>query len=120
MALAICRNFADQSGLSWAGALAMGAGEAVGQGQELTQPKRSGPPVKHVIKALDKASEALDKGISISTNIQRLISRPPIPFMNFGIWRWLFLKLFSRLSWKQQAQENGVNEEQMYAKVYGD
>lgn len=120
LALAICRNFADQCGISWVGSLAMGAGEAIGQGQELTQPKRSGPPVKHVIKALDKTGEALVKGIPIPSNIQNLISKPPIPLMTFGIWRWLFLNLFSRQSWKKKAVENGVSEEKMYAKPYAD
>lgn len=120
LALAICRNFADQCGISWAGALAMGAGEAIGQGQELTQPKRSGPPVKHVIKALDKTGEALVKGIPIPPNIQNLISKPPIPLMTFGIWRWLFLNLFSRQSWKKKAVENSISKEKMYAKPYAD
>ncbi|MCK4560789.1 MAG: hypothetical protein KAV45_13470, partial [Calditrichia bacterium] len=87
--------------------------------QELTQPKRSGPPVKHVIKALDKTGEALVKDIPIPSNIQNLISKPPIPLMTFGIWRWMFLKI-SRQSWKQQAVENGVSEEKMYAIPYGD
>ena len=120
LALAICRNFADQCGISWAGSLAMGAGEAIGQGQELTQPKRSGPPVKHVIKALDKTGEALVKGIPIPLNIQNLISKPPIPLMTFRIWRWLFLNVFSRQSWKKKAVENGVSEEKMHAKPYAD
>lgn len=120
LALAICRNFAELSGISWTGALAMGAGEAIGQGQELTQPKRSGPPVKHVIIALDKAGEALVKGIPIPSKIQKLISKPPIPLMTFGVWRWLFLNLFSSRSWEQKALENGVKKEELFAKPYAD
>jgi len=70
-----------------------------------------------VIKALDKAGEALAKESVIPLNTQNLISKPPIPLMPFGIWRWMFLKL-GRQSWKQQAVENGVSEEKMYAKPY--
>ncbi|MCK4663188.1 MAG: flavodoxin family protein [Bacteroidales bacterium] len=117
LALAICRNFADQCGIFWAGALAMGAGEVLGQGQELTLPKRSGPPVKHVIKALDKAGEALVKESAIPSNIQNLISKPPIPLISFRIWRWI---MFAGQSWKQQALKNGVSEEKIYAKPYAD
>ena len=62
LALAICRCFADRCGITWAGSLAMAAGEALGSEQDLTQVKRSGPPVKHVIQALDMAGEAFVKG----------------------------------------------------------
>ncbi|MGB5615248.1 MAG: hypothetical protein WBM78_00295, partial [Desulfobacterales bacterium] len=81
LALAICRCFADQCGYSWLGALALGAGEALGGGQELTQTKRSGPPVKHVIKALDKAGQELAEGNAIYSDTQSLISKSPIPIV---------------------------------------
>lgn len=119
LALAICRFFADQCGISWAGALAMGAGEAIGGEQELTKTKRSGPPVKHIIEALDKAGADLAKGSAVSLNVQSLISKTPIPIVPFGIWRWIFTKLGGQ-GWKQQAIENGVKKEEMYAKPYAD
>ena len=119
LALAICRIFADQCGISWAGALAMGAGEAIGGQQELTKTKRSGPPVKHVIEALDKAGADLAKGNAVSLNVQNLISKTPIPILSFGIWRWMFLKL-GQQRWKQQAIENGVKKEEMFTKPYAD
>ena len=119
LALAICRCFSDQCGISWAGSLSMGAGEALGGGQELTQPKRSGPPVKHVLKALDEAGEELSKGNVVSFNTQSLISKTPIPIVPFGMWRWIFTNL-GRQWWKQQAIENRVNKEEMYAKPYTD
>ncbi|MCK4406913.1 MAG: hypothetical protein KAV44_04505, partial [Bacteroidales bacterium] len=68
---------------------------------------------------LDKTGEALVKGIPIPSDIQKMISKPPIPLMTFGIWRWMFLKV-SRQSWKRQAIENGISEEKMYAKPYAD
>ena len=119
LALAICRFFADQCGISWAGALAMGAGEVIGGEQELTKTKRSGPPVKHVIEALDKAGADLAKGSAVSLNVQSLISKIPIPIVPFGIWRWMFTKL-GRQRWKQQALENGVRKVKMYTKPYAD
>ena len=119
LALAICRCFADQCGLSWSGALALGAGEALGGGQELTQKRRSGPPVTHVIKALDQAGQELAKGNTVYYDTQSLISKTPIPIIPFGMWNWIFTKLGGRW-WIQQAVENGVTKEEMFAKPYDD
>ena len=119
LALAICHCFAEQSGFSWAGSLAMGAGEALGGEQELTQSKRQGPPVKHVIKALDMAGTALAKGVTVPFETQRLISKSPIPLVSFGIWRWMFKK-FGKNFWIQKANEKGVSKDRLYAKPYED
>jgi len=119
LALAICRCFADQCSISWAGSLAMGAGEALGGGQDLAQAKRSGPPVKHVIQALDRAGAALVKGSAVPLDAQRLISKTPIPAVPFGIWRWMFTKLGEKW-WIQQAAENDVRKQNMYVKPYAD
>jgi len=119
LALAICRFFSDQTGISWAGALALGTGKAIGGEQELTKTKRSGPPVKHVIEALDKAGADLAKGRAVSLNVQSLISKTPIPVVPFGIWRWMFTKLGGQ-GWKRQAFENGIRKEEMYEKPYAD
>jgi len=119
LALAICRCFADQCGYSWLGALALGAGEALGGGQELTQTKRSGPPVKHVIKALDQAGQELAKGNAVYSDTQSLISKSPIPIVTFGMWSWMFTKLGGKW-WIQQAIDNGVTKEEMFAKPYDD
>ena len=61
VALAICREFAAQSGFAWAGGLAIGAGGMIG-GQPLTAAKRSGPPVQHVIAAVEMTVAALGGG----------------------------------------------------------
>ena len=119
LALAICRRFADRCGFNWAGALAMGAGEALCSGQELNDTKRTGPPVKHVSKALDIAGEQLSKGKAVGPSVQNLISESPIPMVPFGIWRWMFTNLGGRW-WKQQALENNVLKEELYAKPYAD
>jgi hypothetical protein len=59
LALAICRSFADQSGIIWAGGLAMGAGEALCGGQSLTAPAGFRPSVKHIVDALNRVGAAL-------------------------------------------------------------
>lgn len=117
LALAICRRFADQSGMSWAGLLAIGAGEALVGGQALTEPKRLGPPVKHVIEALDAAGADLAQGGAVSPDTQSLVSRVPIPMVSFGIWRWLFDRLAAR-QWMRHARKNGVSKEEMDLKPY--
>ena len=119
LALAICRSFSDQIGFYWAGALAMGAGEALCSGQSLDEKKRSGPPVKHVAKALDMASDKLSKGKTVGASIQTMISKSPIPIVPFGLWCWLFTKIGGNW-WKQQALEHKVKEEELYAKPYAD
>ena len=119
LALAICRFFAEQSKFFWSGALAMGAGEAIGGGKELTETKRSGPPVKHVIEALEKAGADLANGMNVSQQIQKIISKSPIPILPHSLWRWMFKKLGGQW-WKKQAIENEVKREEMYAKPYAD
>jgi len=117
LAVGICNSFAKQCEIPWVGSLAAGAGEALGAGQELTKPKRSGPPVHHVIKALDIAGNDLVKGSIVSMKAQDLISKVPIPILPFSIWRWLFPK-FGAQFWNQKALENNVRKEEMYAKPY--
>jgi hypothetical protein len=66
---------------------------------------------------LEKAGADLAKGSAVSSNTQGLISKVPIPVVSFEIWRWMFPKLGGR-HWRQQALENGVNKEELYAKPY--
>jgi hypothetical protein len=50
LALAICRQFARDTGMIWLGGLALGAGEALFAGLPMSGPQRAGrPPVQHVI-----------------------------------------------------------------------
>ncbi|MCD4743529.1 MAG: NAD(P)H-dependent oxidoreductase [Desulfobacteraceae bacterium] len=119
LALGICCCFAEQCNIAWAGYLAAGAGEGLGAGQELTQPKRFGPPVNHVIKALNIAGKDLANGTAVSINSQNFISKVPIPILPFSIWRWLFPK-FGAQFWKRKAIENNVRKEELYAKPYAD
>lgn len=114
LALAICRCFADQSGIAWAGGLAMGAGEALSSGQSLATPTRSGPPVGHVIDALDMAAAALVAGQSIPGEAARLIAKSPIPLLHPSVWRWLFVKMGNRY-WRTRAAGFGVSKKGLLA-----
>ncbi len=120
IALAICQRFAVDTGMIWAGGLAMGAGEALLSGLPLTGEQRGGrPPVRHVIQALDLASGALAEGKSVPFEANRLMSKTPIPFMPFSVWRWIFMKM-ARQNWDGQAATNQVSKEDVLTKPYAD
>ena len=117
-ALAICRNFALRSGITWAGGLAIGAGEALSSGAPLTGSGRSGrPPVNHVIKALTLTADALAKGLPVPNQAVALAARDPIPFIPNRLWRWIYVKGGTR-SWQKRAASNGVSIEAILAKPY--
>ncbi len=74
-ALDICRAFARQAGLAWAGGLGLGGGEAIG-GRPLEE---VGGMTRHVRRGLDLAAEALLAGRPIPEEAQALLARPMIP-----------------------------------------
>jgi len=119
LALAICHRFAVENGMRWAGGLAMGAGEALSGGQSLTAKDRKGPPVKHVIQALDMTAAALAGGRPVPPEAVTMIARNPLPLLPFAAWRWIFVKGGTR-HWQRQAAENGVTKEKMIARPYSE
>jgi hypothetical protein len=119
LALAICRRFAMESGITWAGGLAMGAGEALSGGQSLTSKDRSGPPVKHVIQALDMTAAALAEGRPAPSEAVTMIAKTPIPRVPFAVWRWIFVKAGTR-HWQRQAAGHGVNKRKMLERPYAE
>lgn len=119
LALAICHRFAVQSGMRWAGGLAMGAGEALSSGQSLTSRNRSGPPVKHVIKALNMTAAYLAEGRALPSEAVTMIARSPIPLLPFAAWRWIFVKVGTRRL-QQRAAANGISEENIRAQPYAE
>jgi len=116
VALAICREFATQSGIAWSGGLALGGGGIVGS-QPLTATKRSGPPVKRVIQALDLTAAALSEGRAVPAAAVRLMTRNPIPFFPFALWRSLYMRLGSR-GLEQEAAKNGVGKDRLLDQPY--
>ena len=113
VALAICREFAAQSGFTWAGGLAIGGGGMIG-GQPLTGPKRSGPPVQHVITALEMTAAALAEGLPVPAAAASMIVRNRIPFALFRrFYMWMGGKSFEKL-----AAKNGIGKDQLMAQPY--
>ena len=74
-ALAICRQFARETGRHWAGGLALGSGGVI-DGQPLAEIKRL---ARKVIRALDMAAEALACNRDIPPEAVALMSKPLIP-----------------------------------------
>jgi multimeric flavodoxin WrbA len=113
VALAICREFAAQSNFTWAGALALGGGGAIGS-QPLTAPNRSGAPVKNLIAALDITSTTLSAGLPVPAEAVRLVAKNGIPF---PVWRWLYM-WFGSKGFENQAARNGVGKDRLLAQPY--
>ncbi len=70
-----CRLFAREAGLEWAGGLGVGGGGALGHGPLESR----GRMARKVIRALDLAAEALDRGGSVPEEAVRLAGEPLIP-----------------------------------------
>jgi multimeric flavodoxin WrbA len=116
VALAICREFAAQSGLAWAGGLALGGGGMIG-GRPLTGAKRSGPPIRHVIAALEMTAAALAEGQPVPAEAVRMIAKNPIALMPFALWRWLYVRIGGK-GFEQEAAKNGVSKDRLLAQPY--
>jgi multimeric flavodoxin WrbA len=116
VALAICCEFAAQNGFVWASSLALGGGGIVG-GQPLIGAKRSGPPVKHVIAALEMTAAALAEGVPVPAEAVRMIAKSPIPLMPFAIWRWLYVRIGGK-GFEQAAAKNGISKDKLLAQPY--
>jgi multimeric flavodoxin WrbA len=115
VALAICREFAVQSGFAWAGGLALGGGGAIG-GEPLTAAKRPGPPVRNVIAALDMTAAALAEGLPVPAGATRLFAKNLIP-LPVPVWRSLYMRLAGR-GFEKLAAKNGIGKEQLRAQPY--
>jgi multimeric flavodoxin WrbA len=116
VALAICREFAEQAGMVWSGGLALGGGGFVGD-EPLTAPGRSGPPLKRLIRALDITAAALDQGRPAPEEAYRLIAMSPIPFVPAALWKRLYVWI-GGWGLAKQAALNGVPKGKMLAQPY--
>lgn len=93
LCLDVCRLFAKQAGLQWAGGLGVGAGGAV-NGKPLEARGRITRPLR---RALALAAEALASGLPIPQEAVELAARPLLP-------RWLYL-LMAQAGWLSQAMK---------------
>lgn len=99
-ALAICAEFAAQTGLAWLGGLALGAGEGMVHGEPLNQAGGQVIPLK---KALERAADSLASGQPIPAEAQKFIAKPFIP-------AWLY-RLLGGVGWRQQAKSWGAQQD---------
>ncbi|MDP8232759.1 MAG: NAD(P)H-dependent oxidoreductase [Candidatus Zophobacter franzmannii] len=84
IALAICRQFAQQAGFTWLGGLALGGGQAIHG-----QPLRSAQGIaRNVIKALDVATDNLAQGKAVPDQAVALMPASVYTFMGGLGWRW--------------------------------
>ncbi len=95
-ALAVCRRFAAETGLSWGGGLALGGGGVL-DGRAVD---RAGGVVRNVRTALDRTGAALARGEAVPEHAVRLMAKPLVP-------RWLYL-FAGNLHWRRAARRNGV------------
>lgn len=95
-ALAICRCFAEKTGLQWLGGFPLGGGEVIG-GKPLTS---FGGLFRNHIKALKMAAEAIVERKKLPTEAVALFRKPSLP-------RWLYL-CCGHFGWRHQARKNGV------------
>ncbi len=93
-ALAICGEFATQTGMTWLGSLSLGGGEGLVHGTPLNELDGRAMPLR---KSLELAAEALANGQPIPQSARDLFSSPVIP-------NWMY-KLFGGIGWKQQAKQ---------------
>ena len=97
-ALDICRQFARETGMPWAGGLAIGMGGSL-EGKEL---ERLGGRTRNLRRALDLSAAALAEGQSISDEAATLAARSMMP-------RWLYT-FIGNWGWKHHAKKRGTSK----------
>lgn len=99
-ALAVCRQFAGQTNLTWLGSLALGAGEGLVHGTPLNEMDGRAIPLR---SALNLAAQALAQGQPIPSQAQEFISKPFIPV-------WMY-QLMGGIGWRMQAKRWGAQKD---------
>lgn len=113
VALAICAEFARQSGRTWAGGLAFGGGGMIGT-NSLAQPKRNGPALAHIVPALELAADALAEGLPVPAEALKMSAKTVLPPMIFNrLYMWIGGRGF-----KRSAAQNGVSPAALLAQPY--
>ena len=95
--LAICAQFARESGFAWAGGLGLGGGEGLVHGTPLEE---LGGRAARLRKALDLTAGSLAAGRPVPEEAEALLARPAIP-------PWLY-RMVGGLSWRRAARRNDV------------
>lgn len=105
-ALHILHAFAHQSGLLWAGGLAMGAGEIL-HGKPLSSARLL---MRAQIRALSMAAADLAAGRGISPEASRHMARPLVPAFLF---RWI-----APFKWLLQARPYGISRQMLHDRPF--
>jgi len=97
IALDICRLFAREAGFEWAGGLALGGGEMLGQ-----KPlEEAGGVAQGIRTSLETTAAALDEDRPVPQDAIDRMARPAIP-------RWLYV-LAGNWGWKRMARKHDVH-----------
>lgn len=103
-ALAICRRFAKQTGMEWAGGLGVGGGEGIGLMAKLF----GGKPLEKLgfisrkdRKSLDLITEFLTTGGKNSQEVMALRTNRPMP-------TWMYVLVGTIFEWRRKAKKNKV------------
>lgn len=104
-AVAICRQFAKETGFEWSGGLQLGGGEAI-NGEPLHKVKGM---ARNVIKSLDLAATALSENNPIPQEAKEKMAKFLVP-------AWLY-RLAGMMRWKRDSKKHGVNK-QLYSRPY--
>ncbi len=102
-AIAICHEFAIETGFTWAGGLSLGGGGII-SGAPL---EKAGFMARNALKALNLAAENLLIGADVSEEAVKLMAKPAIP-------KSLYIFAGNR-GWKSLAKKYGT-EEKLYDK----
>jgi multimeric flavodoxin WrbA len=97
-ALAICQTFAKQAGFVWAGALALGGGEAI-NGASLVE---AGGKAIRIRRSLEMAAGSLAKGQAIPQAARDMMAKPVIP-------HWAY-RLTGKLRWNSWAKRHNAKK----------
>ncbi len=121
VALSICRNFAIECGMIWAGGLIFGAGEMLISGNPLTGFKgfrgTKRPPLFYVAHALEIAASSLVKGSPIPEQAIQMLAKKPLPLLSVHLWHWFLMRKANRILIKE-AKKNGITKEAIYSTPY--
>jgi hypothetical protein len=93
-AIAICKQFANETGFEWVGGLAMGAGAMIGG-----MPLEKAPMMKNVKKSLDLTAQSLLEGSTVPDEAIELIGKTPMPKF--------VMTMFANMGWKNMAKPYG-------------